>query len=397
MASRLVVLTLLAALTAARADYEFALDEQSLAPHPDWTGRDKAESYGHSFADGVASFRASGKGRTMVWARHFDPPMDLKGLRYVTLRYRAENLNPELFSYLLFLSNATDGRMRADYLGATAGDLVIDGDWHVFTTELKFRDRLCSVALRFQSLPGTEGRLEVSRLALTADPPRFPIATDLDWRRGVDPAAGQPLAVAEPTTQVPALQTALSYALTPVFDELRKAFGLDVFTIRYEIDRPLEIQASKYLLKHLYVTLFVEVGGPTGTKQTVKVDYELNISSMDVTYDNDTLAGPLRDVGLSNAYRIGTLVNAGYVNWSTRLSPHWSMQTGLRVEQNGMNAKRTDMDIDFSYSYPDGLKDLGRILFPAAYFSRKWDAPEGELQRELQVNISRKVPSLTSR
>ncbi len=72
-----------------------------------------------------------------------------------------------------------------------------------------------------------------------------------------------------------ALQTALSYALTPVFDELRKAFGLDVFTIRYEIDRPLEIQASKYLLKHLYVTLFVEVGGPTGTKQTVKVDYEL--------------------------------------------------------------------------------------------------------------------------
>ncbi|MCB0772860.1 MAG: TonB-dependent receptor [Flavobacteriales bacterium] len=122
-----------------------------------------------------------------------------------------------------------------------------------------------------------------------------------------------------------------------------------------------------------------------------KVDYELNISSMDVTYDNDTLAGPLRDVGLSNAYRIGTLVNAGYVNWSTRLSPHWSMQTGLRVEQNGMNAKRTDMDIDFSYSYPDGLKDLGRILFPAAYFSRKWDAPEGELQRELQVNISRKV------
>ncbi len=216
MASRLVVLTLLAALTAARADYEFALDEQSLAPHPDWTGRDKAESYGHSFADGVASFRASGKGRTMVWARHFDPPMDLKGLRYVTLRYRAENLNPELFSYLLFLSNATDGRMRADYLGATAGDLVIDGDWHVFTTELKFRDRLCSVALRFQSLPGTEGRLEVSRLALTADPPRFPIATDLDWRRGVDPAAGQPLAVAEPTTQVPALQTAL--ALQDWFD-----------------------------------------------------------------------------------------------------------------------------------------------------------------------------------
>ena len=72
-----------------------------------------------------------------------------------------------------------------------------------------------------------------------------------------------------------ALQTALSYALTPVFDELRQALGLDVFTIRYELDRPLEIQASKYLLKRLLVTLFVEVGGPEGTKQTVKVDYEV--------------------------------------------------------------------------------------------------------------------------
>lgn len=72
-----------------------------------------------------------------------------------------------------------------------------------------------------------------------------------------------------------ALQTALSYALTPVFDELRQVLGLDVFTIRYELDRPLEIQASKYLIKKLLVTLFVEVGGPEGTKQTVKVDYEV--------------------------------------------------------------------------------------------------------------------------
>jgi len=47
--------------------------------------------------------------------------------------------------------------------------------------------------------------------------------------------------------------------------------------------------------------------------------------------------------------------------------------------------------VDFSYSYPDGLKDLGRILFPAVYLSRKWDAPEGKLQQELQVNVSRKV------
>ena len=122
-----------------------------------------------------------------------------------------------------------------------------------------------------------------------------------------------------------------------------------------------------------------------------KANYELNNSTMDVTFRNDTLAGLMRDTALSNAYRIGTMINAAYVNWSTKLNSHWSMQTGLRVEQNSMDAKRTDKDLDFNYQYPSGLDDLGRILFPAVYLSRKWDAPEGELQRELQVNVSRKV------
>lgn len=122
-----------------------------------------------------------------------------------------------------------------------------------------------------------------------------------------------------------------------------------------------------------------------------KANYELSNSTMDVTYGNDTLPSAVRDTGLSNAFNIGTWVNAAYLNWSTKLTTHWSMQSGLRVEQNMMNAKRTDKDVDFSYSYPEGLKDLGRILFPAVYLSRKWDAPEGKLQRELQVNISRKV------
>jgi hypothetical protein len=122
-----------------------------------------------------------------------------------------------------------------------------------------------------------------------------------------------------------------------------------------------------------------------------KSDYSLSTSSMDVTNSTDTLPMAVRDTALSNAYRIANLVNAAYVNWSTKLSTHWSMQAGLRVEQNTMNAQRTDKDIDFSYNYPEGLDDLGHILFPAVYLSRKWDAPEGDLQRELQVNVSRKI------
>lgn len=122
-----------------------------------------------------------------------------------------------------------------------------------------------------------------------------------------------------------------------------------------------------------------------------KADYQQQRSSMDVSFTNDTVPTPLRDTLLSNAYLIRTYVNAAYVNWSTALTTHWAMQAGLRVEQNAMVADRTDKQQMFSYNYPDGLDNLGRILFPAVYLSRKWDAPEGKLQRELQVNVSRKV------
>jgi hypothetical protein len=119
--------------------------------------------------------------------------------------------------------------------------------------------------------------------------------------------------------------------------------------------------------------------------------YDINTSSMDVANSNDTMPVPIGDTVLSNAFRIRTLVNAAYANWSTKLTAHWAMQAGLRVEQNSMDAQRTDKDISFRYNYPEGLGDLGHILFPAIYLSRKWDAQEGDLQRELQVNVSRKV------
>lgn len=122
-----------------------------------------------------------------------------------------------------------------------------------------------------------------------------------------------------------------------------------------------------------------------------KANYERQESNMGVTNENDTLLVAQFDSLLSNAYKIRTFINAAYINWSTTLTEHWSMQSGLRVEQNAMLADRTDKDLSFDYNYPSGLGDLGRILFPSVYLSRKWSAEEGNLQRELQVNVSRKV------
>ncbi|MFT3884900.1 MAG: TonB-dependent receptor [Flavobacteriales bacterium] len=115
-------------------------------------------------------------------------------------------------------------------------------------------------------------------------------------------------------------------------------------------------------------------------------------SDLGVTNSNDTLGLDVHDAALSNAYRITDIVNAAYFNWSAQLDSAWSLQAGLRAEQTWFEAERTDLDQRYAYKYPDGLKDLGKAIFPALYLVRRWPASADRgLARELQVNLSRKI------
>ena len=178
---------------------------------PGWAPATTAEQHSHTFAEDVATFRASGGGGTMVWARHYRPMLDIKGLRYLTLRYRARNLNPELRSYFFYLSDATDGRMTSQRLALGSKHLILDGKWHTLTTQLKIRGTLGGAAIRFQALPQTEAVVEISHLSLSRDRPRFPIADTLPWQTGAAVGQGQPVALAlSKGTPLPELQKALA-------------------------------------------------------------------------------------------------------------------------------------------------------------------------------------------
>lgn len=204
---------LLLALTLTAPDLELLGGEQApWAATPAWTGQQTAAEYDHTVRDGIARFETSGAGGTMVWARHFAEPADLSGLAYVTLRYRAHGLNPELRSYFLYLSDSGSGRMIADYLGLGAGDLLADGQWHHLTTRLKIKDQLYAAALRFQALPDEQGWVEVSRLAITAEPPRLTIDTDLPWQAARPTDPGRPLDLPPPTLPRATAQTDLNLA-----------------------------------------------------------------------------------------------------------------------------------------------------------------------------------------
>lgn len=177
---------------------------------PAWTGTSAAAEYAFSSADGVARFEAAGGGRTMIWARHYVPPLDITGLTYLTLRYRAEQINPELSSYFLFLGEGDDGRMTSDRLAVSAADLITDGEWHVLTTQLKIRDQLVTAAIRFEALEGRTGVVELSHFELTADPARFPLSEAL----AIGEAQAVPGAVdiPVPTTSLAVMQEKMAVA-----------------------------------------------------------------------------------------------------------------------------------------------------------------------------------------
>ena len=131
------------------------------AATPGWNPpNDRAEEWGLQEHEGYISLSASGGGGTMVWARHPDPPYDVSRMRFVTLRYRLSNIDPSLYSYLLYMNSAGDGGMLARNLIFGADDLIHDGQWHTATTTFHPFGTIGTLALRFRALEGTEKLLK---------------------------------------------------------------------------------------------------------------------------------------------------------------------------------------------------------------------------------------------
>ena len=130
---------------------------------------------------------------------------------------------------------------------------------------------------------------------------------------------------------------------------------------------------------------------PIGERAKLEFGAKSNVK-FDDTYLNVFVTSPLvgtnvQDTSLTNDYRITDIINAAYVNWSQKVSDHWSYQAGFRFEQTWFETELLNKDRSFSYKYPDGGNDLLKALFPALYISRKWD----QSLRELQFNFSRKI------
>lgn len=141
--------------------------------------------------------------------------------------------------------------------------------------------------------------------------------------------------------------------------------GSDMYTFQLDYVNPLN-ENSKF-----------ETGIRSYYKNTSNLSTTSNYNYSDQAYQKDSI--------LSNNYLINEMVNAAYVNYSSKLLGI-NYQSGLRFEQSYYKGDITDKKQSFSYSYPTSANNVLKSIFPALYFSKKFVH-----NQEVQLNFSRKI------
>lgn len=185
-----VLLCALALTTAAQAqDVLVPLGpEEGWAALPGWTPLTAAREYSHTVEDGIAVFRASGGGGTMIWIRSLADLGDLSDMRFVSLRYRVSDIDPQLISYFLYADAGDERAFSGRNILLGAPDLIVDGQWHIAVVPIDLGAPIARLGIRFAALSGREGRVEIEWLRLSARRPRFPLAQTLSWQATAPPA-----------------------------------------------------------------------------------------------------------------------------------------------------------------------------------------------------------------
>ena len=118
----------------------------------------------------------------------------------------------------------------------------------------------------------------------------------------------------------------------------------------------------------------------------MKAYYKQSFSSNDASNAFITTETYTKDTIMSNRYAIDDMINAAYVNYSSKTFWDISYQAGLRFEQSYYKGNITDKNQSFSYNYPSSSNDILKSIFPGIYFSKKFSTG-----KEIQVNFSRKI------
>jgi len=189
----------------ARPDGAFPLADLDWTWQQSWLGNPATEGrHGVARSDRSTVFRVADAGRGMKWSCSLPAPQELEGYRYVSLRYRAQNLSPYTDYALCGLGKRRDG--RSDYQAMVASaELIADGRWHTLDVDLRpFAREMPSVTGLAAQVQATAAdavwEIAEVRLVNARQPARLSDA--FDWTPGVRFDGFRPAAI-EPLAQAP--------------------------------------------------------------------------------------------------------------------------------------------------------------------------------------------------
>lgn len=118
----------------------------------------------------------------------------------------------------------------------------------------------------------------------------------------------------------------------------------------------------------------------------VKSNYSKNRTGLNVSAFDYTENSYIPDTFLTNDFRITTIINAAYVNYSGYIWGGIGYQAGVRFEQTNFTGELVNKGLSFEYLYPNGTENLAKALFPSLYLSKRLNE-----HNEVQLNFSRKI------
>lgn len=132
--------------------------------HRDWLGN-PAGDFGVIKREGTL-FYVGEAGKGMKWSLSLKD--SLKGLRWVTVRYKARNLNP-LNDYFLYIANAPGGKAPREEFPILISSLDADGEWHTQIAPLKIEE-INTVAIQVQA-SSQQAEVEIAQISFSDQKP----------------------------------------------------------------------------------------------------------------------------------------------------------------------------------------------------------------------------------
>jgi len=117
----------------------------------------------------------------------------------------------------------------------------------------------------------------------------------------------------------------------------------------------------------------------------VRSNYRPSLSYLDVSELNYNTGVYALDTFLTSHYKIKDLVNAAYINYSTRWK-RLDFMLGMRFEDSYYQGILTDKNATFTYEYPSSTDNIMNSLFPSLFISKTLNS-----KQQWQFNVSRKL------